>query len=269
MKKDVIKELIKKSSNNFHYQVVDFLRSNGWFVLVSPYYNDNLTDKPREIDIVAEKKFDVREIFNEWLGTLNIRLFIECKYISKPIVFWFDKKNKEKAIQRIVGDTPLHHPKENIGINGHHYLIDTDVAKLFSSTPDRSSDSEIIYKAINQSLNAMIYYKNTPSILPEEPRKAIRILGMINYPLILCNDFNLLYKVDSTTKDGYSEIKDKFQLEVDYVYLDNNKSSKSEYFIIDVVDFCRFDEFFKKLEETDIAIIKEAIIWEKRTGKNN
>lgn len=31
------------------------LRGRGWTVTVSPYYSENFTDKPREIDIIAEK----------------------------------------------------------------------------------------------------------------------------------------------------------------------------------------------------------------------
>lgn len=52
-----IDDLIKNSGNNFHYKVVSYLRENGWAVSVSPYYNDNVTDKPREIDLIAEKEY--------------------------------------------------------------------------------------------------------------------------------------------------------------------------------------------------------------------
>lgn len=268
-KNDPIKDLIEKSGNNFHYQVVDFLRSRGWFVLVSPYYNDNLTDKPREIDVIAEKQFHVKDRFNGSLGMLNVRLFIECKYINinKSIVLWCDKKDKNRAIRRIIQDTPLKHPNENGLIEQHHYLINTNVAKLFSSTPDKPSDVELIYKAINQSLNAMVYYKHAPSILPDNQNEAGQILRMINYPIILFNNFDQIYKVDKAVEDGYSKIDDSFQLEVNYAYLDKDKSSKTEYFLVDVVEFSKFDGFLKILEETDFKIIKKAITWERRISK--
>lgn len=90
---DVAQDIIQKNGNNFHYKVVNFLRERGWFVLVSPYYNDNYTDKPREIDIIAEKPFDIHNLFgDQWLGTVNVRLFIECKYINGVMVLWFDQK---------------------------------------------------------------------------------------------------------------------------------------------------------------------------------
>ena len=49
-----IQDIVEKSGHNFHCQVVNFLRENGWTALISPYYNDNFTEKPREVDIIAE-----------------------------------------------------------------------------------------------------------------------------------------------------------------------------------------------------------------------
>lgn len=256
---DPIKDLIEKSSNNFHYQVVDFLRGKGWFVLISPYYNDNITDKPREIDIIAENYYEVKDdISNLGVGTLHTIFFIECKYINKPIAFWFDKKNKDKAIKRITDDTPLQPPDKNGLIEQHHYLVNEEVAKLFSSTPDKQPGNEIIYKAINQSLNAMVYYRDTDSILPQKNRFR-NIMRIINYPLILCNNFDSIYRVDKTAENGYVKITDDFQLEVNYAYLDTNKKSRDEYFLIDVVELNKFDAFLKKLEETDIKAIKSIL----------
>jgi hypothetical protein len=182
-------------------------------------------------------------------------------------VLWCDKKDKNRAIRRIIQDTPLKHPNENGLIEQHHYLINTNVAKLFSSKPDKPSDVELIYKAINQSLNAMVYYKHAPSILPDNQNEAGQILRMINYPIILFNNFDLIYKVDDTTKNGYSKIDGSFQLEVNYAYLDKNKNSQSEYFLIDVIEFNKLDEFLKTLEETDIKIIKQAIAWEHKVSR--
>ena len=255
-----VKDLIEKSGNNFHYQVVNFLRERDWEVLVSPYYSDNITNKPREIDIIAEKSFDV-EYHHDFIGTLNVKFFIECKYINEKIVFWFDNKNKEKAIKRITTDTPLKHPKKNIFTKNHHYLDNNEVAKLFNSNSNhnRSLDNEVIYKAISQSLNSMIYYKNTGSIIPEQENRAVNIKQTINYPLILCNNFSKFYKVDSEKDEGYSKINDNFQLEVNYAYLNEDRTSKNEYFLIDVINFEKFDLFLKELEEKDIVIIKEYI----------
>jgi len=222
-----IKDLIIKSGNNFHCQVVDFLRKRGWTVLISPYYNDNLTDKPREIDIVAEKPFSMKDSWGSgFLGTLNFKLFIECKYINKEVIFWFDEKDKEKAIKRIMHDTGLEPPSRNNAINNHHYLKNDKVAKLFSSGQDKTPDNELIYKAINQSLNAMVYYKSSGSILS---KRREHIKKIVNYPLILCNAFDKFYKVNIGA-NNHSKIEDNFQLEINYAYLDKDKDSRCEYF---------------------------------------
>lgn len=251
-KKDAIKDIIEKSGNTFHSKVVKFLREKGWSVLISPYYNDNITDKPREIDIIAEKAIKIEHfIENQYIGTFCERLFIECKYISKEIVFWFDNKDEEKAKNRITADTPLKYPNE---INDHHYSTNKEkkVAKLFASNPDKSQDNEIIYKALNQSLNAMIYYKNTPSITSTERTTN---LSPVNYPLILCNEFDKLYKTDLEKDGEYSKIEENFQLEVNYAYLNKYKSSIPDYFLIDIIDFNKLDKFLKVLDE-DVALIK-------------
>ena len=56
-----VKELIINSGNNFHCKVHNYLVGKNWAVLVSPYYNDNISEKPREIDLIAEKAFVVND----------------------------------------------------------------------------------------------------------------------------------------------------------------------------------------------------------------
>ncbi len=256
-----IKDLIDKSGNNFHFEVVNFLRKEGWEVLISPYYNDNISDKPREIDIIAEKAFDVKSRTvkkpePELIGTLNVKLFIECKYINKEIVFWFDEKNQEEAMKRIVKDIPLESGfikiEQNSNIYEHHYLKEIPVAKLSASNVDKTQENEIIYKALNQSLNAMVYYKNTSSIIPENKRGII--LRTVNYPIILCSSFDKFYRVGIGEKE-YLKIDQNFQLEVNYAYLDKEKNSQTEYFLIDIVDIDKLELFLKDDIETDIKII--------------
>ncbi len=41
--------------NDFQYKVIDFFQSRNWGVTISPYYVDLITQKSREIDIIAEK----------------------------------------------------------------------------------------------------------------------------------------------------------------------------------------------------------------------
>ena len=231
-----VDELIKRSGNAFHYQVVNFLRERSWTVLVSPYYSDYTSDKSKEIDIIAEKHFEVTKArVNKAVGGVNVKLFIECKYISSEIVLWFDEKDMARARQKVIGETPLR--EGNTYTDRHHYLEDTKVAKLF--TPNAKND-DVVYKALNQVLNAMIYHhaEGLASILPS----VSGILCTLNYPLIVCNDFGHLYRVEAG-QSASSKLDQIFQLEVNYAYLSKERTSQAGYFLIDVIDFNRFNDF--------------------------
>lgn len=265
-KKTAVEEIVEKSGNTFHSRVVRLLREQKWTVLVSPYYSDNFTDKPREIDIIAERKFDVKDFIDEWRGTLNIRLFVECKYITSDTVFWFDEKDKERAKERIMADTGMEHHNHNI--RELHYFTDMPVAKLFSSEKARGEDGEVMNKAINQNLNALVYYRNKGNLIPEKPYEQSRILWRISYPLIVVNSFEHFFRTsmaDDTEK--VEPITEPFQLEVNYAYVDKERSGRNEYFLIDVVSIDKLPEFLTMLEKTDIKAVREKIGWERRQGK--
>ena len=242
-----IQEIIEASGNNFHSNVINFLREKQWNVLISPYYNDNASDKAREIDIIAEKAFEVNNVFGRTKGWLNVRFIIECKYINTETVFWFDAKDKKRAEERVVRDTPLR--KDNSYTQEHHYMRDERVAKLFSSEKSKDLSNEPIYKAINQSLNAMIY--EAPMLLQDQ-----RILQTVCYPIIILNDFKKIFGVN-IGQNNYSSITNKFfQLEINYAYLDTNKHNMNEYFLIDVIDFLHLDDFLSEIQTKDIDAIK-------------
>ena len=94
--KDNFKDLIEQSGNNFHLEIVNLLRKNGWETEVSPYYYDDVDDKPREIDILAKKPIFVLK--GQEKPTYNVYLFIECKNLKEEVVFWPDDLNKDKSV---------------------------------------------------------------------------------------------------------------------------------------------------------------------------
>lgn len=249
--KDKIQEIIEASGNNFQANVIKFLREKEWSVLISPYYNDYATDKAREIDIIAEKTFEIKDnLWGQHKGWSNVRFIIECKYISTETVFWFDAKDKKRAEEMVIRETPLE--KNNTYTQQHHYMQDERVAKLFASEKSKDLSNEPIYKAINQSLNAMIYFRHEPPM----QRQNVRILRTVCYPVIVLNGFEKVFKVN-IGESGNSSITDKyFQLEINYAYLDTNKRNMNEYFLIDVVDFNYLDDFLQEIETKDIEAIK-------------
>jgi len=260
-KKAEIQKIMKRSGNSLHSEVVRQLRGDGWNVLVSPYYSDNFTKKPREIDIIAEKEFLVADIFSHrTFGTVKARLLIECKYIVGDTVFWFDARDKTRAIDRIMSDSELDHPDNNIGVRSHHYYSDEAVAKLVSSGSKGNEDNEIMNKSINQSLNALVYYRKRSDIFPSKATRNA-VLRTFAYPLIVTNSFEKFYRTDMAMSDSIAPIAAPFQLEVNYAYLDADKKPCNEYFLIDVLSVDKLSSFTDSLEKADIHVIIEHARW--------
>lgn len=265
--KTTVQEIIERSGNAFHSRVVNKLRELEWGVLVSPHYSDNFTDKPRELDIVAERKFDVREFIHDWIGTINVRLFIECKYINEDIVFWFDGKDMERATRCIMRDTGMDEPRRNPEITKHHYYTNAPVAKLWASNPKKSENGEIINKAINQVLNGAIYYRNSGDlkIAPNKGGHVDRVLKRVLYPLIVVSSFEKLHALQMNGDGTPVPITEPFAIEVNYAYTDKDRSGVSEYFLIDVVSLEKLPEFLASaIEGADVATLSNKLQWDKR-----
>jgi hypothetical protein len=256
-KKSAIEEIVERSGNGFHSRVTNLLRELGWAVVVSPYYNDAFTDKPREIDIIAEKKFEVKDHYR-WLGTIDVRLFVECKYITGKTVFWFDKKDIPSATKRAMRDTGMGDPRENATILQHRFVADVPVAKLSASEKSRGDDNDPINKAIGQCLNALIYYRNRHDLIPRDPHSRQQSLRHIVYPFIVVNSFEHFYRTSVVSPDTKPElITQPFQLEVNYAYTDKNGDSKTEYFLIDVVSIDKLPDFLSTLDKSDVSTLAD------------
>ena len=245
------KSIVLESGNSFHCKVVGFLKKKGWHTQISPYYMDGSTNKPREIDLIAEKSWNYKDNFSGVSGTVNIKLFIECKYIPQVNVFWFSPKDRACAKAWIKNNTCL------VGseTHGHHYLsTNENVANLFASKSKQSTENEVIYKALNQSLNAMVYLRHRDSIIPDGFSNGKPILQTIEMPLIICNSFDKFFRVSVEGSADPEPIEDAFQLEVNYAYANSNGRHVNEYFLIDIVDFIKIDKFLAVLDSDKDAV---------------
>jgi len=251
---DIVTEIIKKSGNSFHIKVLKYLERSGWSVLISPYYNDNVSNKPREIDLLAEKSFPtVKDHFGRAVNTINVRLYIECKYIDQPNVFWFHARDINSANNLVRSNYYL--PDNNRYTLEHHYLKDNlKVAKLFACNKSVQSDNEPFYKALNQSINAMIYHRGKGTIINSPKNQSQYIRHTIDYPVIVCSSLSRLYSVDISTESAPALITDNFQLEVNYAYINASGRNIDEYFLIDITSIDKIDEFLKCIEH-DAEII--------------
>lgn len=224
---DEIEKIIDESGNSFHCKVTNFFKEKAWHTLVSPYYMDGATNKPREIDLIAEKQWSrERDHGHGKSGALTIRLFIECKYIPQPTVFWFSDKDIAAATEWVISHTPLV-KRENIYTQKHHYLAsEQKVAKLFASRNKPNLENEAIYRALNQSLNATIYLRGRESIIPDIQSGRIPELASVEMPVILCNSFSNFYGVEMDNQSTPEPINENFQLEVNYAYRDLRDTEK-------------------------------------------
>lgn len=265
--KKTIDNLIKESGNEFHFKVVEHLRNKKdekgnleWKVLVSPYYLDFATNKSREADIIAEKIF--RTISEKQKKIFIARLFVECKHIEKETVFWFDYADDygtEKRIENDIGlnlpDTKHHHYFDN-------YIKEEKVAKLFFSGKTEQ-ENEPFYKGINQCLNSLVYYERAfppkHSAFLATRKMDVPMLNIMNYPIIVLDGFDKLYRADNK-----SNIKDSFQLEINYAH-ENSVSSVNELFVIDVVKLNGLDKLLKRID-TEISKLIPIIV--KRFSKS-
>lgn len=252
-KEEKAQEIINTSGNNFHYKVIGYFRSTGWTVLVSPYYTDNYSDKPREIDLLAEKDIAVSDCFGHQVGYIKVKLFVECKYIASENVFWFDDKDRDRAVNKVISTTPLGDPKQWHMTNDHHYLKDTKVAKIFSG--GKSSENDVFYKATSQCLNALVGNFRQPNIIERSP--GITSCAILNYPVIVCNSFEKIFKSEDAKPKA---VTGNFQLEVNYAYTDYSGAKKREYFIIDVVCFDEIADLVSEIENKDVTAVREKVL---------
>lgn len=57
------KKIIESSGNSFHCKVNEKIKELGWYTQVSPYYLDSIANKPREIDLIAEKSYKFNDMW--------------------------------------------------------------------------------------------------------------------------------------------------------------------------------------------------------------
>jgi hypothetical protein len=165
-----ITDLISSSGNNFHAKVARWFTDNGWHVVVSPYYMDQSQSKAREIDLLAEKLWPVRDPLGHVKADIAVRLFIECKFVATDAVFWFADKDLDSALE-LVCKNGIFRP-DNFYTRKHHYLIRKapEWPSCFQPVMQRLPRNEPFYKALNQALNAMVSMRGQPVTIHRHAR---------------------------------------------------------------------------------------------------
>ena len=260
VKRKSAQEIVAESGNAFHCKVATAFRTAGWSVTISPYYVDSATDKPREFDLLCEKKITWRDTWQQQ-HSLWYQLFVECKYIKQPMVFWFDVRDQERSKHWLDSTTPF--KSDNINHVKQHYMqAGGHVAKLFANGVQE--EQEPIYKALAQCLGGMTqgnWDTDVPSTraqvnaaaqttTPALIRPSSPTLTVLRYPVIVHSDSSPLYRVEVVGGDGPPvPLTTNFVLEVNYAYVDRRGRNQQEYFLIDVVGISRLTDFFATLEQ--------------------
>jgi hypothetical protein len=243
---DEIAQLVAGSGNNFHAKVARWLQADGWHVVVSPYYMDQTQNKAREIDLVAEKAWPIKDVWGTQIGDVIVRIFVECKFIPSHSVFWFADKDIESA-EKLVCSRGVFR-LGNMYTDKHHYLSQSKrVAKLFATAASKSQELEPYYKALNQVLNAMVSMRGGPVSDPSNARKGRGPRVVLELPMVVCSSFEKLYQVDFYADSPPQRISENFQLELRYAYHERDGFQRDEYLLVDFVEFNQLDRLMQSI----------------------
>lgn len=248
------KELQKaflEHGNNFHFKVVRKLRSLDWDTAVSPYYSDYATDKTREVDLYSEKFFEISDM-GQFDGHIKVKIFGECKYTPdhNKIGLWFDDPSQYKLIKYMENKLDFNEHSVRDIFNGednsneNHHLNIGEVVKLFGSSSEPNYSNEDLYKAVNQVLSSLVFFRPANRVISSE--KNGRIRRKYNLPVIFTNNFDNLYRVEDESIEPVDSNKSFVTLETNYAYV-QEASKETEYFLIDLVNFNHIEDYVSKL----------------------
>lgn len=246
MSRSDVNDLVASSGNNFHAKAARWLRDDNWKISVSPYYLDQQQQKARELDLVAEKRWQTMDRIGRPSGAVYTRLFIECKFVPADTVFWLRNKDPQEVEQIICAGGKFR--PQNTYTNRHHYFDSAQrAACLFASKKGADMESEPFFKGLNQVLNGYVFFRNsTPQLARESSYDPFQIY--LDYQVIVCNSFEKMYAVDFDVPGDAEVISQPFILDVQYAF-QGKGGARSENLLIDVVDFASLPAFTEMIGE--------------------
>lgn len=241
MKKE-LKEIIEKSGNNLHIDTVNLLERMDWDVDLSSYYYDDTANKPREIDIIAQREVPVFDDFGRAvLDKFKLFLFIECKYFKNELSFRMRRNQEQESKEAMIIDgwnKEILLEREGL-FREHHYLKERFIGKLYDSFP---KEQGIVFNALTQPIKSLTFFKER------------RLEKGIYYPMVVYSGIEGIYAVKREEAD-LDKLEPKknliFGLNYSYRSVVDYKLKTHQFFI----DFIHQTELGNFIEET---IWKEA-----------
>jgi hypothetical protein len=240
-----LKALIIQSGNNLHTEVAQFLIDHKWQVDISSYYYDDTTDKPREIDLVAQKEIISHE---PDLGEsrFSVFLFIECKYFKEGVAFRMYPNQGQDGLSAIIsGGMSVDILDRNNGNlwRNHHYVSTPYLAKLY----DTKENNEV-FNAITGTVKSLLFFKDN------QHKKGLY------YPLVIYSGIEGLYCIngnDISNLDELDPVKNVV-FGLNYSYRNTNTSAlNTRYFCVDFVNKDSLGEFLDSIGKTEVNEVKE------------
>ncbi|MDO8451530.1 MAG: hypothetical protein Q7S76_01540 [bacterium] len=177
-----LQQKILESGHNLHLRVASDLENEGWDVELASYYVDDLSDKPREIDIVAEMPFHGGSVSDGSLEEIfRTRLFIECKHFKTPIALRTLPIDISEAHESIVTHT-LGKTSSDIWGDRHHYAKPR-VAKLWTTMEERNDP---FFDGLASTTKSLLYYLGT------------RASRGIFYPVLVYDGIDGMYEIQGS-----------------------------------------------------------------------
>jgi len=270
-----LKLAIEYSGHNLHIKTFQILKDN-WETDLSPHYCDDITNKPREIDIRAKKRVEVKDSGRATIYNFNINLFIECKRFNSEILFINFDANDKNIFEALLLDNPFDYitkpstkevKKEGLLKRGfekkHHHLALNKISKFYivgKQGRKRGEDhNRDMMDAITEPIKSYIFFKeqltNSVSYLitvfdgiegiydvKAEDYNPEMDLSKLTTKKRLFFDINYSYKIPEIYKP---QIVKKDYMEA--MLFGQEPNYHTQHFII---DFVRLDEFENYLKET-------------------
>ncbi len=235
MNQELIKAL-QTSGNNLHLDIAEILERDGWKVELSSYYFDDITDKPREIDIVAtlEVRTPTSPISTS-SEKFNVNLFIECKHFTQDIAFRMNKAKPDKLMEALLVE--VYNKNEIVRQSDlesiHHHLKLKLVGVLYDASNKLQKD---IFDAITQPIKSYSYFQD-------------KLQQGLTYLAVIYRGIDGIYPISSpsdlTTLPSLNPVDD---LTMGINYSSKKFGTKSKYFLIDFIHEKKIIDYLKQIK---------------------
>ncbi len=240
--KESAESIINNSGHKLHLRVASLLENEGWNVSISPYYIDDLTDKPREIDIIASKYFTYTSKSDNEQKRFYFLLGIDCKYLTENVVIWA-RDNKIKAEALFTNVDSYFKPMLATQQSWCAYSRFLHVGRLISEG-GKSSLQEGILQAVKAILDA---YTRSNTLTIFFPSVVYELGNGVN-----------IYSIGDGIKHSkeHTPIKGNWIYHVDYAYRENNKPRQRQFYV-DLVNEKTLLDYLQVLEKDGRTIAQE------------